>query len=81
MHWQIVTDIVLGLFLIFFMFRCSVDPYLFENFATNDGDFLNAQFRAFKFPESSFVMFRGTVNVCLDTCNPVCDKTIIKENI
>jgi len=50
---------------------CSVDPYLFENFATNDGDFLNAQFRAFKFPESSFVMFRGTVNVCLDTCNPV----------
>ena len=50
---------------------CSVDPYLFENFATSDGDFLRAKFRAFKFPESSFVLFKGTVNVCLNTCNPV----------
>jgi len=50
---------------------CSVDPYLFENFATSDGDYLRAKFRAFKFPESPFVLFRGTVNVCLDTCNPV----------
>lgn len=50
---------------------CSVDPYLFENFATNDGDFLRAKFRAFKFPESSYVLFKGTVNVCLNTCNPV----------
>merc|ERR1711936_1170462 len=50
---------------------CSVDPYLFENFVTSDGDFLRAKFRAFKFPESSFVLFRGTVNVCLDTCQPV----------
>merc|ERR1712227_65334 len=50
---------------------CSVDPYLFENFATSDGDYLRAKFRAFKFPESSFVLFRGTVNVCLDTCQPV----------
>jgi len=50
---------------------CSVDPYLFENFATTDGDFLKAKFRAFKFPESSFVLFKGTVNVCLDTCKGV----------
>jgi len=50
---------------------CSVDPYLFENFVTNDGDYLKAKFRAFKFPESSFVLFKGTVNVCLDTCSPV----------
>ena len=50
---------------------CSVDPYLFENFGTSDGDYLRAKFRAFKFPESSFVLFRGTVNVCLDTCQPV----------
>ena len=44
---------------------------MFENFATNDGDFLRAKFRAFKFPESSYVLFKGTVNVCLNTCNPV----------
>ncbi|XP_055619042.1 uncharacterized protein LOC129764206 [Toxorhynchites rutilus septentrionalis] len=47
---------------------CSVDPYLFENFNTVDGDLLTAKFRAFKFPESTFVQFRGTVNVCLDKC-------------
>lgn len=50
---------------------CSVDPYLFENFNSVDGDFLKAKFRAFKFPESSFVLFKGTVNVCLDTCKGV----------
>lgn len=51
---------------------CSVDPYLFENFNTVDGDFLTAKFRAFKFPESTYVQFRGTVNVCLDKCQGVC---------
>ncbi|CAH0752799.1 unnamed protein product [Bemisia tabaci] len=50
---------------------CSVDPYLFENFNTVDGDFLTAKFRAFKFPESTYVQFKGTVNVCLDKCNGV----------
>ena len=25
--------------------RCSVDPYLFENFVTSDGDYLRAKFR------------------------------------
>lgn len=47
---------------------CSVDPYLFENFNTVDGDSVTARFRAFKFPESNFVLFRGTIDVCLDTC-------------
>jgi len=47
---------------------CSVDPYLFENFETSDGDFLKAKFRAFKFPQSPFVLFKGSVNVCLDSC-------------
>jgi hypothetical protein len=47
---------------------CSVDPYLFENFETQDGDFLKAKFRAFKFPSEPFVLFKGTVNVCLDAC-------------
>jgi len=50
---------------------CSVDPYLFENFVSVDGDFLKAKFRAFKFPESNYVLFKGTVNVCLDTCKGV----------
>uniref|UniRef100_A0A1B0DIS2 Uncharacterized protein n=1 Tax=Phlebotomus papatasi TaxID=29031 RepID=A0A1B0DIS2_PHLPP len=50
---------------------CSVDPYLFENFITDDGDFLTAKFRAFKFPETTFVQFRGTVNVCLDKCQGI----------
>ncbi|XP_071445720.1 uncharacterized protein qsm [Hetaerina americana] len=50
---------------------CSVDPYLFENFNTVDGDLLTAKFRAFKFPESSYVQFKGTVNVCLDKCRGV----------
>ncbi|XP_074035830.1 zona pelucida superfamily protein qsm [Leptinotarsa decemlineata] len=50
---------------------CSVDPYLFENFNTVDGDFLSAKFRAFKFPESTYVQFKGTVNVCLDKCKGV----------
>uniref|UniRef100_A0A1B6GGK8 ZP domain-containing protein n=1 Tax=Cuerna arida TaxID=1464854 RepID=A0A1B6GGK8_9HEMI len=50
---------------------CSMDPYLFENFNTVDGDFLTAKFRAFKFPESTYVQFKGTVNVCLDKCRGV----------
>ena len=62
----------------YFIDRCSVDPYLFENFATSDGDYLRAKFRAFKFPESPFVLFRGTVNVCLDTCNPVREMDVLK---
>ncbi|KAH8280265.1 hypothetical protein KR018_001320, partial [Drosophila ironensis] len=47
---------------------CTVDPYLFENFNTIDGDILSAKFKAFKFPDSSYVQFRATVNVCLDKC-------------
>ncbi|XP_037043772.1 uncharacterized protein LOC119079810 [Bradysia coprophila] len=50
---------------------CSVDPYLFDNFNTVDGDFLSAKFRAFKFPESTYVQFRGSVNVCLDKCKGI----------
>jgi len=55
-----------------FFYSCSVDPYLFENFNTISGDFLSAKFRAFKFPDSTYVQFRGTVNVCLDKCRGVC---------
>lgn len=50
---------------------CSVDPYLFENFNTVDGDTLTARFKAFKFPETNFVLFRGTIDVCLDKCSGV----------
>lgn len=61
--------------------RCSVDPYLFENFNTVDGDFLTAKFRAFKFPESTYVQFRGTVNVCLDKCPGVWIHSFIEHAI
>lgn len=44
---------------------------MFDNFNTVDGDFLTAKFRAFKFPDSTYVQFRGTVNVCLDKCKGV----------
>lgn len=48
-----------------------MDPFLFENFFTEDGDLLRAKFKAFKFPDSNFVLFKGVVNVCLDRCNSV----------
>lgn len=51
--------------------QCTVDPVLFENFLTEDGDLLRAKFQAFKFPETNFVLFKGIVNVCLDKCRGV----------
>lgn len=51
--------------------RCSVDPFLFENFNTVDGDFLTAKFRAFKFPDSTYVQFRASVNACVDKCKGI----------
>ncbi|CAB3223123.1 unnamed protein product [Arctia plantaginis] len=50
---------------------CSVDPYLFDNFVTTDGDTLTAKFKAFKFPDTTYVQFKGTVTVCLDKCQGV----------
>ncbi|XP_063614353.1 uncharacterized protein LOC134787506, partial [Penaeus indicus] len=50
---------------------CSVDPILFDNFITTSGDSVSAKFRAFKFPETSYVLFRGTVDVCLDKCQGI----------
>ncbi|CAK1548894.1 unnamed protein product [Leptosia nina] len=50
---------------------CSIDPYLFDNFQTIDGDNLTAKFRAFKFPDTTYVQFKGTVTVCLDKCQGV----------
>ncbi|XP_042873906.1 uncharacterized protein LOC122254328 [Penaeus japonicus] len=50
---------------------CSVDPVLFDNFITTSGDSVSAKFRAFKFPETNYVLFRGTVDVCLDKCQGI----------
>ena len=48
---------------------CSIDSYIFGNFEHNPEDqSLRAKFRAFKFPESNFVRFIGTVNVCIKQC-------------
>lgn len=46
---------------------CSVDTHLFEDFK-QEGDYLRAKFRAFKFPETTYVEFKGTVDVCLAKC-------------
>lgn len=51
---------------------CSIDTYIFGNFELNPEDkSLRAKFRAFKFPDSSFVRFVGTVNVCIKQCAEV----------
>ena len=59
-----------------FHFRCSVDPYLFGNFATEKGDKVKANFRAFKFPETNYVLFKGILNVCIDVCEGVSATTL-----
>ncbi|XP_022691790.1 uncharacterized protein LOC111262076 isoform X1 [Varroa jacobsoni] len=51
---------------------CSIDPYIFSNFETPDGgDTLSASFKAFKFPESNYVMFSGTVSICINRCKGI----------
>lgn len=51
---------------------CSIDTYIFGNFELNPEDqSLRAKFKAFKFPESNFVRFIGTVNVCIKQCAKV----------
>lgn len=51
---------------------CSIDPYIFGNFESQEnGDRLSAKFRAFKFPESNYVLFSGTVNICLQQCKGI----------
>lgn len=52
--------------------RCSIDPYIFANFESEDaGKSISAKFRAFKFPDTNYVLFVGTVNVCIKSCLPV----------
>ena len=51
---------------------CSIDPYIFANFETEDqGKSLSAKFRAFKFPDTNYVLFVGTINICVKSCIPV----------
>ena len=51
---------------------CSIDTHIFGNFEHNpDDQSLRAKFRAFKFPDSNFVRFIGTVNVCIKQCAKV----------
>ncbi|XP_054710915.1 uncharacterized protein LOC129220513 [Uloborus diversus] len=46
---------------------CSVDPFVLQVFPSVEG-VLRAQFRAFKFQSSDFVIFLATVSVCLQKC-------------
>ncbi|XP_076314675.1 uncharacterized protein LOC143227015 [Tachypleus tridentatus] len=51
---------------------CSIDSYIFGNFySSDDGNMLSAKLRAFKFPLSYYVLFVGTVNICLKKCQKV----------
>ncbi|KFM58900.1 hypothetical protein X975_17839, partial [Stegodyphus mimosarum] len=51
---------------------CSIDPYIFGNFQSlENGDALSAKFRAFKFPDANYVLFVGTVSVCLQECRGI----------
>lgn len=51
---------------------CSIDSHIFGNFEHNlEDQSLRAKFKAFKFPESNFVRFVGTVNVCIKQCAKV----------
>lgn len=61
---------------------CSIDTYIFGNFELNPEDqSLRAKFRAFKFPDSNFVRFVGTVNVCIKQCARVnCEGTRRKRS-
>ncbi|XP_045118088.1 uncharacterized protein LOC123508412 [Portunus trituberculatus] len=70
MHNMEVTDMANKRETIIFN-GCSVDPVLFDNFVTTTGDYVSAKFRAFKFPETNYVLFRGTVDVCLDKCQGI----------
>uniref|UniRef100_T1JIZ9 ZP domain-containing protein n=1 Tax=Strigamia maritima TaxID=126957 RepID=T1JIZ9_STRMM len=66
-----VTDKTPGLREIIIYKGCSIDPYLFSNFEINKDSSVSAKFRAFKFPESSYVLFIGTVSICIDQCQGV----------
>lgn len=70
-NYMNVTDKTPGQKEIIIYKGCSIDPYLFSNFETEDGNHLMAQFRAFKFPESSYVLFIGTVTICIQACQGV----------
>ena len=54
-----------------FLFRCPVDLYVFpELHKTPDGG-LEAEFYAFKIPDSNFLVFQATVKTCRGPCEPV----------
>lgn len=42
---------------------------------------LEAKFKAFKFPDTNYVLFRGTINVCLDSCKGVEKEYQISKNV
>lgn len=51
--------------------RCPVDLYVFpELHKTPDGG-LEAEFYAFKIPDSNFLVFQATVRTCRGPCEPV----------
>lgn len=51
--------------------RCPVDPYVFPELDRGrNGDTLEANFNAFKIPESNYLIFEANVRTCKDGCQP-----------
>lgn len=52
-------------------FRCPVDAYVFPELDRGrNGDTLEANFNAFKIPESNYLIFEANVRTCKDGCQP-----------
>lgn len=56
-------------FLIFF--RCPSDLYVFPELHKTPDGALEAEFYAFKLPDSNFLVFQATVRTCRGPCEPV----------
>ncbi|UYV79535.1 hypothetical protein LAZ67_17003050 [Cordylochernes scorpioides] len=50
---------------------CPVDPYVFPELRKTHDGALEADFYAFKIPDSDFLVFQATVKTCRGPCEPV----------
>jgi len=55
----------------FKLFRCPVDLYVFPELHKTPDGALEAEFYAFKIPDSNFLVFQATVRTCRGPCEPV----------
>lgn len=55
----------------YFLFRCPVDLYVFPELQKTPDGALQADFYAFKIPDSNLLVFQATVRTCRGPCEPV----------